>query len=167
MAKASKGTLRDEAALRDFAMKYPQVHEDFPWGHRAIKVNKKAFTFIVADENGLSMSVKLPESNGAALMLPFAEPTGYGMAKSGWVTCQFKPSERAPIEILEKFLDESYRAVAPKKLVKLLDGGLAPAPAAKNTTAAKPKPRGGKRTADRAGTAARGKSKRAVSARRG
>lgn len=160
--KASRISLADEAALREHAFTYPQVTEDFPWGHRAIKVNKKVFLMLVADESGLSISVKLPESNEAALTLPFAEPTGYGLGKSGWVSCQFKPGERAPVDLLRKWVDESFRAVAPARVLEALQ-----AEGANDAAAAKPKPRGGKRTADRAGTAARGKSKRAVSARRG
>jgi predicted DNA-binding protein (MmcQ/YjbR family) len=51
---------RREAALRDFALTYPEAHEDFPWGHRAIKVRGKAFVFMSKDEPGLGLSVKLP-----------------------------------------------------------------------------------------------------------
>ena len=27
---------RSQMALRDFAMRYPEAHEDFPWGERVI-----------------------------------------------------------------------------------------------------------------------------------
>lgn len=57
-----------------------------------------------------------------ALMLPFAEPTGYGLGKSGWVTATFNAGEKAPpVALLKQWLDESYRAIAPKKLVKALE----------------------------------------------
>jgi predicted DNA-binding protein (MmcQ/YjbR family) len=111
-----------ELALREAGMSYPEVTEDFPWGHRTLKVKGKAFVFLALTGEGLSMSVKLPQSNGAALMLPFAQPTGYGLGKSGWVSASFGARDTPPLEMLRQWLDESYRAVAPKKLVAQLDG---------------------------------------------
>jgi predicted DNA-binding protein (MmcQ/YjbR family) len=109
-----------ELALREVALGYPGTHEDFPWGHRVIKVKGKAFIFMSNEEARLGLSVKLPHSNAAALMLPFASPTGYGLGKSGWVSASFAKGERPPMELLRQWLDESYRAVAPKKLVAQL-----------------------------------------------
>ena len=106
------------AALRDFALGYPGAHEEFPWGERVIKVGKKVFVFLgMADGAELGLSVKLPESGPMALLLPFAEPTGYGLGKSGWVSAHFAASEAPPLGMLREWIDESYRAVAPKKLV--------------------------------------------------
>ena len=59
-------------------------------------------------------------ASGLAADLPFAEPTGYGLGKSGWVTARFTKVSDVPMELLEKWIDESYRAIAPKKLVKSL-----------------------------------------------
>jgi hypothetical protein len=70
-----------------------------------------------ADEEGLSLSAKLTASHQSALELPFAEPTRYGLGKSGWVTARFGPAEQPPIDLLRSWIDESYRAVAPKKLL--------------------------------------------------
>ena len=111
-----------ELELRDFAMGYPESTEDHPWGHRAIKVKGKAFVFLGGDKNAkeLSMSVKLPESRDMAADLPFAEPTGYGLGKSGWVTARFTKITDVPMDLMKKWIDESYRAIAPKKLVKSL-----------------------------------------------
>jgi len=109
-----------EMELREHAMSYPEVVEDFPWGHRAMKVKKKAFVFLGGDANPgeLSMTVKLPQSRDMAADLPFAEPTGYGLGKSGWVTARFKKVADVPMDLLRAWIDESYRAIAPKKLVK-------------------------------------------------
>jgi predicted DNA-binding protein (MmcQ/YjbR family) len=119
--------------LRDFAMGYPGAHEDFPWGERVIKVKGKVFLFIGGKDADLSLSVKLPSSGLIALGLPFASPTGYGLAKSGWVTARFAPKEKPPLEVLRAWIDESYRAVAPKKLVATLPEG-EPASAAKKAS---------------------------------
>jgi len=109
-----------EKELRDFALQYPEAAEDFPWGERVIKVNKKVFVFLGHSDGGLSMATKLPNSGVAALTLPFAEPTGYGLGKSGWVTARFNSTQKAPVQLLCRWIDESYRAVAPKKLIDRL-----------------------------------------------
>lgn len=114
---------RHAARLREIALAYPGTHEDFPWGHSAFKVRTKVFVFLGADGEGLHLSVKLPRSHEKALALPFAEPTHYNLGKSGWVTATFGPEERPPIEILREWIDESYRAVAPKKWVAELSRG--------------------------------------------
>jgi predicted DNA-binding protein (MmcQ/YjbR family) len=128
-------TTRAGAALRTFALRYPETHEDFPWGDRALKVKKKVFVFMHYDAAELSLSMKLPASHGAALLLPFTEPTAYGLWKGGWVTARFRRGGRPPLQLLESWIDESYRAVAPRKLVAGLPAADAsPAAAPKRTT---------------------------------
>lgn len=118
MGPKRKTGLQDaEDRLREIALSFPEVHEDFPWGHRAMKVRKKAFAFIaLSEEEGLGISLKLPSSGVLALALPFASPTGYGLGKSGWVTYRFAEGDEIPFELLEEWLEESYRAIAPKRL---------------------------------------------------
>jgi predicted DNA-binding protein (MmcQ/YjbR family) len=99
MTKSATTLAKAEKALRHAGMKFPEVTEDFPWGHRALKVK------------------------GKALALPFASPTAYGLAKSGWVTARFQRSDRIPLALLCTWMEESYQAVAPKSLVALLTGG--------------------------------------------
>lgn len=111
---------RAETALRDIAMTYPEATEHFPWGERAIKVKGKVFLFMFADAETLSLSTKLPASHEVALLLPFARPTGYGLGKSGWVTAKFAAQDEPPVDMLRAWVDESYRAVAPKKLAALV-----------------------------------------------
>jgi predicted DNA-binding protein (MmcQ/YjbR family) len=105
--------------LRDLALSYPGAHEEFPWGERVVKVKGKVFVFL-GREDPIGISVKLPQSRLMALALPFASPTAYGLGKSGWVTAQFGPREKPPVDVLKAWIDESYRAVAPKKLVATL-----------------------------------------------
>jgi predicted DNA-binding protein (MmcQ/YjbR family) len=111
-----------ELELRDYALTFPEVTEDHPWGHRAMKVKGKVFVFLGGDKNTkeLSLSVKLPQSRDMAVDLPFAEPTGYGMGKHGWVSARFTKVSDVPVDLLKSWIDESYRAIAPKKLSKLL-----------------------------------------------
>ncbi|MEO6096947.1 MAG: MmcQ/YjbR family DNA-binding protein [Fibrobacteria bacterium] len=109
-----------EAALRGIGMTFPEVTEDFPWGHRALKVKGKAFVFMSREEDSLGLSMKLPDSADFALMQPFAASTGYGLGKSGWVTATFGKRDRIPLALLGDWLRESYLAIAPKKLAALL-----------------------------------------------
>jgi predicted DNA-binding protein (MmcQ/YjbR family) len=133
---------RPEAiVLRAFALGFPEAYEEFPWGERVAKVNGKVFVFLGMDGDTLGLSVKLPQSGMLALGLPFASPTGYGLGKAGWVTAKFGRREKAPVDLLRSWIEESYRAVAPKKLVAALSAAPAPAPAsARRRTSAPRKP---------------------------
>jgi predicted DNA-binding protein (MmcQ/YjbR family) len=111
---------REGTTLRKFALGYPEATEDMPWGHHAIKVKGKSFVFLAADAESFSLSAKLPSSAGVAVKLPFASPTEYGLGRSGWVTARFPHGARVPLDVLRLWIDESYRAVAPKRLVAKL-----------------------------------------------
>jgi predicted DNA-binding protein (MmcQ/YjbR family) len=128
-------------ALRAFGLAYPGAHTKSPWpGHLDLAVNDKTFAYLSIEGDPFHISCKLPNSGGAALLLPFTQPTAYGLGKSGWVTAEF-PDGKIPVELLRSWIDESYRAQAPKKLVASLGGGKAEAAAPRKTkkTAAKTK----------------------------
>jgi predicted DNA-binding protein (MmcQ/YjbR family) len=112
-----------KAALREHALGYPETTEDFPWGHSAFKVKSKTFlfTYLNEDEGFLSLSMKLPLSGRTALLFPFAKPTEYGLGKSGWVTSKFAAEDEVPIEMLQEWVDESFRAVAPKRVLAQME----------------------------------------------
>lgn len=129
--KAKTRLANAEARLKKFAASLPEVREDFPWGHSAFKVGAKVFLFMARERGDLSLSVKLPHSGLMALSLPFAEPTGYGLGKSGWVTARFPPKEAPPVAVLERWVEESYRTIAPKKIAARLDPKVTPSRAAR------------------------------------
>jgi hypothetical protein len=119
--------------LREFGLTYPGAHTKSPWpGHFDLAVNDKTFAYLSTDDEPFGISCKLPFSCSAALMLPFTEPTPYGLGKSGWVSAKFGANDALPpIELFQAWIDESYRAQAPKKLVKSLPhapGSLPPLP---------------------------------------
>lgn len=120
--KSPRHLIRAESALRDFALTFPETVEEFPWGHRAMKVKKRVFVFLALEENTFSLSVKLPQSNLGALMFPYASPTEYGLGQSGWITARFQGRDKVDVALLKEWIDESYRAIAPKRLAALLDG---------------------------------------------
>lgn len=104
------------STLRKAALAYPETHEDHPWGETAFKVKGKVFCFLGEEAGETRITFKLPQGRHFALLLPFAKPTAYGLGKSGWITCSFKDKEPVPLAMLLDWLDESFRAVAPKKL---------------------------------------------------
>ena len=79
-------------ALMKHAAAKPGAWEDHPWGETVYKIGKKVFVFLGKGEESYGMSCKLPDSGEAAVtMFGWAEPTGYGLGKSGWVTARFAP----------------------------------------------------------------------------
>jgi predicted DNA-binding protein (MmcQ/YjbR family) len=120
--------------LRTFGLAYPGAHTKSPWpGHLDLAVNDKTFAYLSLEGEPLGISCKLPQSSTMALALPFTEPAAYGLGKSGWVAARFADKDKPPVDLLKSWLDESYRAQAPKKLVKTLD--------AAGSVATKPGPR--------------------------
>jgi predicted DNA-binding protein (MmcQ/YjbR family) len=112
-------------ALHKAALGYPETREDHPWGERAYKVAGKMFLVMHALEReglgeGFGATMKLPFRGPEALEEPWAEPAGYGMGKHGWVSMRFPADVEPPLGRLLDWLDESYRAVAPKRIIKTL-----------------------------------------------
>jgi predicted DNA-binding protein (MmcQ/YjbR family) len=104
--------------LLDYALGLPEAYIDHPWGEDVVKVRKKVVVFFgmpdATEQYPSGMTVKLPESLSLALAQPGVQLSGYNLGKSGWVTVRFNPE--IPFEMLRDWIDESYRAVAPKAL---------------------------------------------------
>ena len=108
-----------QRALKKFGLALPGAHSKSPWPeHDDLAVKGKTFAFMNVAGVPLSISCKLTVSRDAVLQQPFAQPTGYGLGKSGWVTSRFAPKDKPPLDVLKSWIDESYRAVAPKKAKK-------------------------------------------------
>ena len=113
-----------ENELIKFASTFPQAWEDHPWEHTVFKVGAKVFVFFggaagAPDER--SMTVKLPISYEMAQTLPYVSPAGHGLWKGGWASVRQRDGEDFDFDTLKAWIVQSYRAVAPKKLVKEYD----------------------------------------------
>jgi hypothetical protein len=107
--------------LKESGLAYPEAYSKSPWpDHDDLAVRNKTFAYLGQPGQPLSISCKLPVTGQMASTLPFTSPTGHGLGKSGWVTATFAKGELPPLELLEDWIDESYRAQAPKKLVATL-----------------------------------------------
>jgi predicted DNA-binding protein (MmcQ/YjbR family) len=107
--------------LRAFGLAYPGAHTKSPWpDHLDLAVKDKTFAYLSLEGEPFGISCKLPTSCADALAFPFAKPAGYGLGKSGWVEARFEPGDEIPVDLFKEWLDESYRAQAPKKLLAAL-----------------------------------------------
>ncbi len=115
-------------ALRAVCLGLPEAWEDHPWGETVFKVRKKVFVFVhlgTDADNGaptLSVTTKLPQALSDVLARPDATPASHGLGRHGWVTVRPVAGALPPIETVEDWVRESYRAVAPKTLARRLDG---------------------------------------------
>lgn len=104
--------------VETFALGFPGAFRDTPWeGDVVAKVGKKIFVFLGSGDPP-TISVKLPESADHALSIDGAHPTSYGLGRHGWVTV---PVPGTPPELVEDWVEESYRTIASKQLVAELD----------------------------------------------
>jgi hypothetical protein len=80
------------------------------------------FVFFGREGGGdrLGMTVKLVESHGHALALEGAMPAGYGLGRAGRVSVPLH-AEGVTFDLLCDWVEESYRIVAPKRLLAELD----------------------------------------------
>lgn len=127
--------------IRQLCEKYPEWEKAFLFGdHEVYRVKKKVYVWLGdGEKGGTYISVKLKDTQGAALMLPFVKPASYGMAKYGWIGAEF-PKGPIPQELVAQWIEESYRHTAPKTLLKKLaaERGEAPPTPAKSAKSSKP-----------------------------
>ena len=115
----SDDMLRD---LKAWGLGLPGAHSKSPWPeHDDLAVKDKTFAYLPTQGAAFTLSVKLPYTGAAVLDLPYATPTGYGLGKSGWVSLAPGEDEIPPLAQLKEWVEESYRAQAPRKLVRELD----------------------------------------------
>ncbi|MFF4250117.1 MmcQ/YjbR family DNA-binding protein [Streptomyces sp. NPDC001663] len=121
-----KNALKKWEKVREFALGLPGAAEEFPWGESVAKVNRKVFVFLGVDDGtyplGVTVKLKGEEAHAHALTAPGAEPAGYGLGKAGWVRIPLEETGAPAAELLCDWVEESYRVIAPKRLIAELDG---------------------------------------------
>lgn len=117
--------------LRRFALTLPSAAEDFPWGEPVVKVRRDGEppawrrglvhgnTFLWhgrPEDDDPKVSVKLTESYEQAVTVAGATPmTHSGLGQWGWLTFSLSA---APLDVVFDWVEESWRAAAPKKLLR-------------------------------------------------
>jgi predicted DNA-binding protein (MmcQ/YjbR family) len=111
--------------VREFALSFPMAFEDFPWGVPVVKVATGSkwpplFLWLGArDADAHAIYMKLTDSYEQAVAIAGASPTAMsGVGQWGRLTVRLPVSD---VDLLFDWVDESYRNVAPKRLVALLD----------------------------------------------
>jgi YjbR len=101
-------------ALRKIALRFPDVEEGVACKGTALEcpvfnIRKKNFLFTGAAEARLKLRESLPEAN----KLASREPSRFGAGSSGWVTVRYHADAIPPLDLLERWIGESYRLFAP------------------------------------------------------
>lgn len=94
------------------------------WGdHPTFRVRDKTFVFSSVDATTLTVKLTRDEAEAVVSTRPGAAPASYGLGRHGWVTVEVAaaPTDEEWSEVAE-WVETSFRLVAPKRLVKLLDG---------------------------------------------
>ncbi|MFJ9150995.1 MmcQ/YjbR family DNA-binding protein [Streptomyces sp. NPDC102270] len=121
-----ENALRKREKVREFVLGLPGAVEEFPWGESVAKVKGKVFVFLGVDDGSHppGMTVKLTDEavHAHALACPGAAPSGYGLGRAGWVRVPLEGKGVPAAELLCDWVEESYRAIAPKRLTAELDG---------------------------------------------
>jgi predicted DNA-binding protein (MmcQ/YjbR family) len=110
-----------EATLRGLALAFPGAWEDHPWGDTVFKAGPKVFVFFGRGDDAVHLGLKLPQSFETALAMPDARPSAYGLGRHGWVSLRLRPGAEPKRDLVEAWLEESYRATAGGRLVRELD----------------------------------------------
>lgn len=110
-------------ALRTQALAWPEVTEGDSCVKRGFRVRRKSFLFLGEKDDEYNVMVKLGPSLEQARALASARPDSWSVGKGGWAMLKFAPSEKPPAGLLERWLEESFRLQAPKKLLAALPAG--------------------------------------------
>ena len=120
-----RGAKRLQDELEGFALSLPEAWFDTPWDEsRVTKVRKQIFAFY-GDQDAPSIGVRLVESLDVAMVLPGASAMSYGMGDDGWTNVPIPGLDDSATDMLHRFIEESFRSIAPRTLIEQLDEELA------------------------------------------
>ena len=107
--------------LRGIALSLPRTKETLTWGKPHFRVVEKIFCGCGEQKGEPSLGLKL-EPPEAKLMMraPGIEKAAYSRPDDGWIS--INPNKFEDWDEINRMVLESYRLVAPKKVLKLLDG---------------------------------------------
>lgn len=101
-------------AIRDHAMTLPRAEEGTSCVNRAFKAGGKNFAFLGETEELFKLRLKLKDSIDEV-------NERFDLGSSGWTMLAFPPDDAPPLEDLGRWIEESFRLLAPKKIVAELN----------------------------------------------
>lgn len=108
---------RTIAGIRKIAESFPEVSVGTVCNKDAHKARNKNFLFLWADDTEYKLKLKLADSLPEAQKLAKAEPDFYSIGSSGWVDIEMLLKKSPPTALLRRWIGESFRLNAPKKLL--------------------------------------------------
>jgi hypothetical protein len=107
---AAKGPMQ---ALRKAALRHPGTEEGVacegtPIESRTVKARNKAFLFLTVGHARLKLRESLPE----AIKLAQKKPDQFQVGSGGWVKASLTADGSTPLDVLERWIGESYRLMA-------------------------------------------------------
>jgi predicted DNA-binding protein (MmcQ/YjbR family) len=124
-------------------MALPGATETVTWGHPLFRVADKIFVGYGDDGGGESMSAKVGKGRQAKLIRDSRYSIAPYVGRFGWV--QFKLSGKVDWDEVTGLVLESYRLIAPKPMLKKMDGEAGRAGDAAKSAKRKPAKSGSKR----------------------
>ena len=132
MTSSLLGLLAYEDIVRELALAYPESREERiksgkknEYGEEIedciFKVRDKTFAVLGWERGSFWISVKLLDSRRDALKKIFARPEPAELGQHGWVRCVFGPGDEFTLGLVTDWIEESFRLVAPKKLLGRMD----------------------------------------------
>ena len=115
------------ARLREIALSLPGTIEGNSCNKAAFKAGSKNFFFLGEGAGpgagSFTIMLKLTETASLAEVEELrASSTGeFSVGKNGWLSGEFARGEGPPAKTFQAWIEESFRALAPKKLVAELD----------------------------------------------
>ncbi|MBI5853417.1 MAG: MmcQ/YjbR family DNA-binding protein [Planctomycetes bacterium] len=107
---------------RAICLALPEAHETLTWGEPHFRVGAKIFGGYGLEDGRPVIGFKLERDHAAAIVAdPRFRPAKYG-GRHGWVAMDARSiDDWAQVRAL---VTESYRLIAPKRLVRALDAGV-------------------------------------------
>ena len=109
---------RPFAQLRRLCLRLPETSEASSWGHPNFRAGKKTFCAFEVFAGRPSFAFRVTPADAVRLTRKehfFATPYGRGVWVSRWLDVPID------LKLMASLIDRSYRQVATKKLVRLLD----------------------------------------------
>lgn len=108
---------RTIVGIRQIAESFPEVSVGTVCNKDAYKARNKNFLFLWADDTEYKLKLKLADNLPEAQQRAQAEPEFYSIGSSGWVDVEMPLKKSPPKALLRRWIEESFRLNAPKKLV--------------------------------------------------
>ena len=107
--------------IRSLALALPDTTEGTSCVNRAFKAGNKNFAFLGEKDEGCGLRLKLDASVPDLAERAIDQPEMYEVGKGGWAMIRFAPDAAPAVTDLETWLVESFRLLAPKRVVAKLE----------------------------------------------